>query len=195
MSAAESFKEDFQRYVAMTGATSTWACLKVALRTEALWAIGSFRLGQYLQREAPPPVRAALRLPHAVLHRALEWSVGIHLSPQASVGPGLYIGHYGGIWVSPRARIGAHCNINHHVTIGVAGREHGAPQLGDRVWVGPGAVITGPVEIGSNAVIGANSLVVADVPESGVAVGVPARVVSRTGSGKLIRTGAEHGYG
>jgi serine O-acetyltransferase len=186
--ARDCFREDFKRYVVMAGATTPLARLKIALRTEALWAIGSYRFGQYLHREAPRPLRAAMRLPHAIVHRALEWTVGIHLSHQTNIGPGLYIGHYGGIWISPRARLGASCNINHHVTIGVAGRQHGAPELGDRVWVGPGAVVSGPVHVGSDAVIGANSLVVANVPESGVAVGVPARVVSRTGSGKLIRS-------
>ena len=63
----------------------------------------------------------------------------------------------------------------------------GAPILADRVWIGAGAVITGRVRIGSGAVIGANSLVVSNLPENAMAIGVPARVLSYTGSAKLIR--------
>jgi serine O-acetyltransferase len=77
------------------------------------------------------------------------------------------------------------------VTIGAPGAAKGAPVLGDRVWIGAGAVITGPVKIGSGAVIAANSLVVSHVPENGVAVGVPARIMSHTGSAKLIRLAGE----
>jgi serine O-acetyltransferase len=53
--------------------------------------------------------------------------------------------------------------------------------------VGPGAVITGPVKVGSGAVIAANSLVTSNIPENAVAIGVPMRIISYTGSGKLIR--------
>lgn len=56
------------------------------------------------------------------------------------------------------------------------------PALGDRVWVGPGAVIAGGVTVGDDVAVGANSLLVRDVPPRGVVVGVPARLVSRLGS-------------
>ena len=61
-----------------------------------------------------------------------------------------------------------------------------APRLGERVWVGPNAVISGPVRVGSGAVVAANTLVVANVPENAVVIGVPARVLSYSGSGNLI---------
>ncbi|MGO8889868.1 MAG: hypothetical protein ACLP8X_15520 [Streptosporangiaceae bacterium] len=61
------------------------------------------------------------------------------------------------------------------------------PTLGDRVWVGPGAVVAGDVAIGDDASVGANSLVVRDVPPRGVVLGVPARLVSRRGSFTQVR--------
>jgi serine O-acetyltransferase len=152
-----------------------------------VWAIVWFRFGQYLQTEAPRILCYVSYIPYKVIERVLQWMVGIHLHPSCRIGPGLYIGHYGGIWINPRATIGANCNISHEVTIGaVKQTPEAAPALGDRVWVGPNATISGPVRIGSGAVIGANSLVVADVPENGVAIGVPARLVGDSGSARLL---------
>ena len=157
---------------------------RIILLTESLWAIGVYRFGQYLYFEAPSAVRALLWIPYEIAHKVLELIVDIHLWPDTRIGPGLYIAHYGGIWINPRATLGSNCNLAHGVTIGAPIGD--APVLGDRVFIGAGAVITGRVRIGSGAVIGANSLVVANLPENAVAIGVPARVLSYTGSAKLI---------
>jgi serine O-acetyltransferase len=145
-----------------------------------------YRFGQYLSTEATRGVRLSLRIPYSVILRFVRYLVGIHLYPESQIGPGLYIGHYGGIWISPKATLGANCNVSQGVTIGVAGTRAG-PVLGDRVWVGPHAVITGPARIGSGAVIAANSFVTTNVPENAMAVGVPARVIADSGSAELIR--------
>jgi serine O-acetyltransferase len=159
---------------------------RIILLTEGLWAIAMYRFGQYLYFEAPSAVRALLRIPYEIARKALELVVDIHLWPETRIGPGLYVAHYGGIWINPRATLGSNCNLAHSVTIGAPMAAAGAPVLGDRVWIGSGAVITGRVCIGSGAVIGANSLVVSNLAENAVAVGVPARVLSYTGSDKLI---------
>lgn len=182
----ERFRADLERYYRMADATTRRRRWRIALDTEAIWAIASFRFGQYLREEASRPVRAVLWWPHALVHRLVQLVVGIHLSPATRIGPGLYIGHHGGIWISPHAVLGATCNVNHQVTIGVAGKGRRAPRLGDRVWVGPGAIVSGPVKVGDDAVIGANSLVATDVPAQALALGVPARVMSCGGSKKLV---------
>jgi serine O-acetyltransferase len=182
----ERFRADLARYVRVGTPASRLGRLGVLLRNEPLWALATFRFGQYLREEASAPVRAVCRLPYALAHRTVGLVLGIHLFPQTQVGPGLFIGHWGGIWVSPHARLGAHCNLNHETTIGVAGEDEQGPQLGDRVWVGPNATITGPVQVGAGAVVAANSLVVAHVPDNAVVIGVPARVVSYTGSARLL---------
>lgn len=180
------FWADLSRYMGKQAPGTRRQRLRVLLQNEPLWALATFRFGQYLREEASAPVRALCKLPHAIAHRAVSLGLGIHLFPETQVGPGLYIGHYGGIWVSPHAVLGAHCNLNHEATIGCAGEGEDAPRLGDRVWVGPNATITGPVKVGSGAVVAANSLVVANVPDNAVAIGVPARVMSYTGSARLL---------
>ncbi len=186
MRCAHRFREDLRRYLQPDAPLRRRAVLRALYEHEALWAIGVFRFGQYLREEAPGWVRAVARVPYAALHKAVRLALGIHLFPQTQVGPGLYIGHHGGIWISPLARLGAGCNVNHETTIGTFG-DKGGPVLGDRVWVGPKATISGPVQIAAGVVVGANSLVATHLPENAVAVGVPARVVSRSGSGHLMQ--------
>jgi serine O-acetyltransferase len=155
--------------------------------TEGIWAISVYRFGQYVYQEAGPLARFFFKIPYLLISKMIGHIVGIHLAPRTQIGPGFYIGHYGGIWISPLATIGANCNIGQGVTIGTTGEDASkGPVLCDRVWVGPNATITGPVEVGSAAVVGANSLVVTNIPDNGVAVGVPAKVLSYTGSAKLI---------
>jgi serine O-acetyltransferase len=160
---------------------------RAILFTEGLWALALFRFGQYLLHEAPAAVRVALWVPYLLAWRLLVLMIGIYLSPQCEIGPGLFIAHFGGIWINPGASLGADCTIAHGVTIGAPHAARGAPVLGDRVWIGAGATITGPIHIGSGAVIGANSLVASSLPENAVAVGVPARVLSYSGSASLLK--------
>lgn len=185
--ALECFRADLGRYFRYARLDGFWEKVRLAVHTEALLAIAVYRFGQWLRCEAPAPARLALKPLHSLAHEGVRLAVGICLSPGATIGPGLYIGHSGGIWIAPGAVIGRECNLSQGVTLGVGGTvRRGAPTLGDRVWVGPKATVTGPVRIGSGAVIGANSLVVTNVPERGVAVGVPARVVATSGSDALV---------
>lgn len=84
-----------------------------------------------------------------------------------------------GVVIHKNSIIGDGVSIYQNVTIGGNGKEdpnlNGAPQIGDHVFIGAGAVILGPVKIGNNARIGANAVVINDVPEGSTAVGVPAR--------------------
>jgi len=113
---------------------------------------------------------------------------GIGISYKTSIGPGLYIGHEGGIVVSENAVIGRNCNLSHQVTIGVSrrGERAGVPTIGDNVYIGPGAKIFGKLTVGDKAAIGANCVVTRDVPPSGVVVGIPGEVISSAGSAGYI---------
>lgn len=116
---------------------------------------------------------------------------GISISPDAKIGPGFYIGHFGGIVVNQDAVIGNNCNISQDVTIGQINRgpAAGCPIIGDDVYIGPGAKIIGRIRIGDRAAIGANAVVIHDVPESTSVGGIPARVLSDKGSeGYVNRT-------
>jgi serine O-acetyltransferase len=105
------------------------------------------------------------------------WSfvAGADIPLNSHVAGGLLIPHPNGIVVHPEARIGPNCLLFQQVTIGT-GPKPGLPELGGHVDVGPGAKILGGIRIGDHAVIGANAVVITDVPEGGVAVGIPASV-------------------
>lgn len=119
---------------------------------------------------------------------------GITLPVEVQVGPGFYIGHFGGIVIHQDVSIGCDCNISQGVTIGLSsrGKYFGVPTLGDRVYVGPGAKIFGRILIGDDAAIGANAVVTRDVPEGATVVGAPARVINQEGSRGYI---GHTGYG
>lgn len=121
---------------------------------------------------------AAMRL------EALGRKFGIEIPFTCDIGEGFYIGHYGCIIVSHQTKIGKNCNISHDVTIGIKqrGKHKGCPIIGDNVYIAPGARIIGGIRVGSNVAVGANCVIVDDVPDNAVVVGVPARVISNEGS-------------
>jgi serine O-acetyltransferase len=118
----------------------------------------------------------------------LSLKLGVYIDITTEIGPGLYLPHPIGIVINRRCRIGANCNIAQHVTLGLKSRDPraGCPSLGDRVYVGPGAVIIGALRIGNDAAVGANAVVTQDVPDQGVAAGVPATLRSLRGSAGYI---------
>lgn len=120
--------------------------------------------------------------------RGLSLKLGVYIDITTDIGPGLYLPHPCGIIVNRRCRIGANCNLSQHVTLGVKSREPraGCPTLGDRVYVGPGAVLIGAIQVGNDAAVGANAVVTRDVPDQGVVAGVPAALLSLRGSAGYI---------
>lgn len=118
----------------------------------------------------------------------LEITTGISLPYAATIGDGLYIGHYGCIGVHEKVVIGKNCNISQGVSIGVSGygENRGVPIIGDEVYIASNAVIAGKIKIGDGAVIAAGALILKDVPEKAVMIGNPARLASMEGSKKYI---------
>jgi len=109
---------------------------------------------------------------------------GIEIHPGAQIGKGFFIDHGAGVVIGETAEIGDDCVLFHNVTLGGTGKHHGKrhPTLGNNVLVGTGAILLGPVEIGDNVRIGANSFIIMhDVPSDCTVVGTPARVVRRDG--------------
>jgi serine O-acetyltransferase len=115
------------------------------------------------------------------LHR-LSLQTGISIPPGV-FGPGLAIAHYGSIVVNSDCRVGANCRIHSGTNIGSTA--DGVPEIGDDVYIGPGAVIFGPVKVGNRSVIGANAVVNRDVPPSVTVAGAPARIVANRGSDSI----------
>jgi serine O-acetyltransferase len=115
------------------------------------------------------------RIYWAAAHRfwSLVTQCEIHLG--SSIGRGLILTHPNGVVIHPRAVIGRNCLFMQQVTIGM--NRGGVPVVGDGVEIGPGAKVLGPIRIGEHAVIGANAVVIADVPDCAVVVGAPGRIV------------------
>jgi serine O-acetyltransferase len=108
---------------------------------------------------------------------------GVEIHPGAVLGAGLFIDHATGVVIGETAEVGDDVTIFHGVTLGGTGSDAGKrhPTVGDRVIIGAGAKVLGAVKIGDDSRIGANAVVVREVPSSAVVVGVPGQIVSRFG--------------
>lgn len=106
------------------------------------------------------------------------WSVicGTDIGLGASIGGGLLLPHPNGVVIHSDAIIGNNCMIMQQVTVGQLAAA-GAPKIGNAVYIGAGAKVLGPIVVGDRAAIGANAVVLIDVPNAATAVGVPARLV------------------
>jgi serine O-acetyltransferase len=110
-----------------------------------------------------------------------EVLTGVDIHPAAVLGPGLFIDHATGVVIGETAEVGADVTIYHGVTLGGNSLERGKrhPTVGDRVTIGAGAKVLGPITIGHDSRIGANAVVVKPVPPDSVVVGVPGQVIHR----------------
>jgi serine O-acetyltransferase len=109
---------------------------------------------------------------------------GVEIHPGATIGAGFFIDHGAGVVIGETSEIGDNCVLFHNVTLGGTGKHKGKrhPTLGNNVTVGTGATILGPVVIGNNVNIGANTFVyMVDIPDNCTVVGTPALIVRKDG--------------
>nr|MDO8115360.1 serine O-acetyltransferase [Candidatus Sigynarchaeota archaeon] len=113
---------------------------------------------------------------------------GIEIHPGAKIGRDFFIDHGGGVVIGETSEIGDNCLLYQGVTLGGTSdkREKRHPTLKDNVVVGAGAKVLGPIVIGNNVKIGANSVVIHDVPDNSVVVGIPGKVTSREEKGPEV---------
>jgi serine O-acetyltransferase len=160
------------------------ALLREDLRThdgkifeQGFWAIAVHRLGNWRMGLAK-----LIRIPFTLLYRFLfkwvEWTCGITLPYTVKLGRRVRIWHHGGM-VLHAASIGDDVHIRQNTTFGIARKDKlfELPTIEDRVDIGCGVAILGNVTVGHDSAIGANAVVLKDVPPRSVAVGVPAKVV------------------
>ena len=109
---------------------------------------------------------------------------GVEIHPAAEIGEGFFIDHGIGVVIGETAQIGTDCVMFHNVTLGGTGKHHGKrhPTICDRVLIGTNSVLLGPLTVGADSSIGANSfLIMHDVPPNSTVVGTPARIVRQNG--------------
>jgi serine O-acetyltransferase len=150
----------------------------------SLWLIFWYRLGYWLYTENKNRlIRLLCRPPYFFGSLLCEIVMGMRLDPSAKIGPGLYIGHYGGIRINMDTQIGENCSLTHNVTIGTKGLgKKGSPRIGNNVYIGTGATLIGHISVGDGARIAANTLVTRNVPAGATVMGVPGRIVKRAPS-------------
>ena len=154
---------------------SARSLLEVALGYPGVHAIWFHRFAHRMWRE--PLLRLLARL----LSQAVRAVTGVEIHPGAQLGRRLFIDHGMGVVIGETAVVGDDVLLFHGVTLGGRSMNHGKrhPTLGDSVTVGAGAKILGPVRIGSRVQIGANAVVLTDVPADHIAVGIPAKIRPR----------------
>lgn len=144
---------------------------------QGVWVMAVYRFGRWRYGIRPALLRKPFSAIYKVLKILVQICTGVDLPCEAVVGRRLVIEHFGGVIVSGDAVIGDDVVLRHGVTIGLKHTgERGAPIIGNRVDIGAGAKILGAVHIGDGAVIGANAVVLTDVPAGALAVGIPARI-------------------
>ncbi len=150
------------------------------LSRQGLWVMVAYRFGRWRYSIRP----RLLRLPFSFVYRVLKLSsqilTGIDLPCEATVGRRFRIEHFGGIIISGDAVMGDDVVIRNGVTIGLKKiGDPGSPVIGNRVEIGAGAKVLGRIHIGDDVQIGANAVVIRDVPAGHMAVGIPARNIAR----------------
>jgi serine O-acetyltransferase len=174
---------DYRRYRA-----AGQSCIGTVFLTQGFWASCVYRSCHALIGALPAGVlRSSAKTLAAVLQKLVEIVTGIGVPNGCHIGGGLYFPRFGAI-ILGKGSIGENCTIEQNVTLGVAGRgeDRGHPTIGNRVFIGAGAMIVGKVTVGDDAYVFPGSVVTRPVPPRAVVMGYPARIVSRDGSFESI---------
>lgn len=163
----ENIREDWRTH------NSQWS-------RHGFWVLVIYRFGRWRYGIRWRPLRMPVSFVYKVLKFFSEMLLGTELPCEAIIGRRFVIEHIGGIVVSGDAVFGDDCVIRNGVTVGLRNRGiRGSPCLGNRVDIGAGAKLLGPIHIGDDSAIGANAVVLCDVPPNSIAVGIPARILPR----------------
>lgn len=160
----------------LRGKPSWREAVRILLVKPGVQALLFYRFYHFLYRKG-------LRLIPEILCRINFFLTGAEIDPAAEIGPGCHIWHTAGVTIGRGVKVGRNAWILHNVTLGGRGAspfnlgEEGYPEIGDNVILYTGVTVIGKVRVGDNAVIGAHSLVITDIPPGCLAAGIPARVI------------------
>ena len=160
----KNIKEDLANY------KGDWTAL-------GFWVMLVYRFGRWRYTIRIKLIRKIFSFFYKVLYKFVQIITGIELPCEVDVGSNFLIDHFGGVVISGYAKFGNHCRIRNGVVVGLKNIEYPlAPQIGNYVDIGAGAKLFGDIKIGNNVIIGANAVVLCDVPDNSIAVGVPATI-------------------
>jgi serine O-acetyltransferase len=163
----ENIREDWRTH------NSQWS-------RHGFWILLIYRFGRWRYGIRARPLRLPFSFFYKILKFFSEMLLGAELPCEAVIGRRFVIEHIGGIVVSGDAIFGDDCVMRNGVTVGLRNRGvRGSPRIGNRVDIGAGAKLLGPINIGDDVAIGANAVVITDVPANSIAVGIPARIIPR----------------
>src|SRR5512137_2052684 len=163
-------RNDFNAALSMDPAATSR--IEVALTYAGFHALLFYRLAHWLAKYRVPFIPRALS-------QFARFITGIEIHPGATIGSGLFIDHGMGVVVGETTEIGDNVTLFQGVTLGGTGKQRGKrhPTIGSHVVVGAGAKVLGPITVGDYVKIGANSVVLQDVPDHSTVVGIPGRIV------------------
>ena len=139
-----------------------------------------YRFGRWRYTLKNSLLRKPFSLLYKFLYKIVQVLTGIELPCEVPVGSNFRIDHFGDIIISGYASFGDNCIVRNGVTVGLKNiEEKAAPAIGNNVNIGAGAKILGNITIGNNVDIGANAVVITSVPDNSIAVGIPAKIISR----------------
>ena len=166
----EIFKKDYYDFY---GEKWAWGGVKRILSNRDLRYV---YVGRVSAHSSNPAVRFIFRIMRhrMAVNRCCEISF-------QNIGDGFHLSHGNAIIINAQAKIGENCSLRNGITIGVEmrGARKGSPTIGDRVWIGPGAIIVGKVVVGNDVLIGANAYVNFDVPNHSIVIGNPGKVIHK----------------
>ncbi|EDN70118.1 serine O-acetyltransferase [Beggiatoa sp. PS] len=157
-----------------------WQTYQYDFTRQGLWVMLVYRFGRWRYTIKTRWIRLPFSFLYKALYLFIQIMTGIELPCEAKVGKRFTIEHFSGIIVSGDAVFGDDVIIRNGVTVGLRHTSiRGSPIIGNRVDIGAGAKLLGPIQIGDDVAIGANAVVIKDVPSNSIAVGVPAKIIPR----------------
>ncbi len=144
----------------------------------------------FVHRLIHPLYRIGIPFIPRLISQISRFFTGLEIHPGAKIGSGFFIDHGSGVVIGETAEIGNNCVLFHNVTLGGTGKHSGKrhPTIGNNVFIGTGAILLGPISVGDNVRIGANTfLYMVDIPSNCTVVGTPGVITRMNGNAVEIK--------
>lgn len=177
----EFLREDYKMHYSIGGKEVTnpnyFEIIFLGLKNAGFRAVILYRIGSLFRKHK-------FKFLAAIIERIMHHLCHCWISTNAQIDKGFVVTHVGGLVIGGGTKIGKNCQVRQNITFGgnfskKDEQNNYYPIVGDNVSIGVGAVILGPVKVGSNSIIGANSVVNRDVPENVIVFGVPAKIIKK----------------